>query len=79
MKNFVLFIFSFIIVYTVLQVFSGLVLTFLYEPNFNASLAGQKSPALIPTFLIAIFSAIIAYLVPSLIDRFSKRKKEGFV
>lgn len=70
-KKYVLFSIRFIILFTLFQVLSGLLLTITYTPHFSSanlsnqtSLTSSSSPFLL-TLLIAFLSATIAYFIPA--------------
>ena len=73
MKRFIVFTISFILLFGVLQVLSGLLLTLIYTPDISGAWKGASNlpqhieivegPS-IPMFLIGIFSAIVAFFVP---------------
>ncbi len=76
LKNFSVFIISFVILFIVFQIVSGLVLTAIYTPNFN-SVATELSrevsfgSALNP-LLLAILTATVAYYLSQKKFRISK-------
>ncbi|MFD1361302.1 hypothetical protein [Lentibacillus salinarum] len=75
MKKYMMFAISFIVLFLLFQVLSGLFLTLLYTPdiqeawNSSASLSQEtvikssRSPFLL-TFILAFLSATIAYFIP---------------
>lgn len=74
MKRFIIFVLSFILLFGIFQVLSGLLLTLFYVPNISSTWAktadlpqhiefGRVSA--IP-FLIAILSAVVAYFIPNI-------------
>lgn len=82
MKKFFLFLISFIALFTVTQILSGLLLTNLYTPNLSASWSSTTqlpqtayfgNTTFIPTLILAVFSVVVAYFMPHLFKRFSKR------
>lgn len=71
MKKYVIFSISFIILFTLFQILSGLLLTITYTPHFlsanlsnQSSLTSSSSPFLL-TLFIAFLSATIAYFIPT--------------
>ncbi|WP_397539006.1 hypothetical protein [Rummeliibacillus pycnus] len=81
MKNFIVFIISFVVLFTVTQFLSGMLLTTLYTPNLSEAwmTSGHLPKAIsfgnstfIPTLILAMFSVIVAYFMPQLFKRFSK-------
>ncbi|MGE7604435.1 hypothetical protein ACQKL5_18470 [Peribacillus sp. NPDC097675] len=73
MKKYLLFILSFLLLFNLLQILAGILLTATYTPeSINArdmshSLSQEVTfgaPSQIPTLLIATLAASLAYLVP---------------
>ncbi|MBU5465692.1 hypothetical protein KQI49_02475 [Virgibacillus sp. MSJ-26] len=73
MKRFILFLSSFIFLFVVFQMLSGLILTSLYLPNIeeawemSAELSSEVTmvgTSSIPTIIGAVLAATIAYFVP---------------
>ncbi|WP_070121213.1 hypothetical protein [Bacillus marinisedimentorum] len=73
MKKVVFFLISFIILFVALQLVSGLILTAIYIPDMenvwviNTGLANEVvivKGSILPTLLVAILAAAIAYFVP---------------
>jgi len=73
MKRFILFLSSFIFLFVVFQMLSGLILTSLYLPNIeeawemSAGLSSEVTmvgTSSIPTIIGAVLAATIAYFVP---------------
>jgi len=72
-KRFILFLGSFLLLFVVFQQISGLILTFLYQPNIeeawgmSAGLSSEVTmvgTSSIPTIIGAVLAATIAYFVP---------------
>jgi hypothetical protein len=84
MKNYIIFLSSFILLFSLFQVFSGWFLTFTHIPditdawNLSDHLPQEvvfvESP-LIPTLIFAIFSATIAYFISKKFTKVIKSKK----
>lgn len=73
MKKYLLFILSFLFIFSFLQISTGLLLTATYTPdvsnawNLSQPLSQEVTfgaPSQIPTLLIATLAATFAYLVP---------------
>lgn len=81
MKKYLLFVFSFILLFGVFNVFSGMLQTVFYQPNpttlslwnnvdqLSSEVVFVKS-SLLPTIMIALFSATVAFFIQ---NRLSKR------
>ncbi|PKR82635.1 hypothetical protein [Heyndrickxia camelliae] len=81
MKKYIIFIVSFILIFSIAQVLSGLFLTATYTPHvsevWSSSVNLPKEvtfgrSAFISTFVMAVFSVTIAYFVPKTLKRFLK-------
>ncbi|MFJ8261172.1 hypothetical protein ACIQ4I_04305 [Rummeliibacillus sp. NPDC094406] len=81
MKNFIVFIISFVVLFTVTQILSGMLLTTLYTPDLSESwMISEHLPKSIsfgnstfmPSLILAMFSVIVAYFMPRLFKRISK-------
>ncbi|WP_010531420.1 hypothetical protein [Lentibacillus jeotgali] len=75
MKKFIIFALSFIVLFVLFQILSGLILTYVYTPdieeawNLSAALSREteinsSSSSFLITFFIALLSATIAYFIP---------------
>lgn len=84
MKKYMIFAISFIFLFSLFQVLSGMLLTYLYTPSVEEALdSGANLPqevvmnsshnSFLLTLLIAFLSATIAYLIPSKIPNKTKR------
>ncbi|MUK90616.1 hypothetical protein GMD78_19855 [Ornithinibacillus sp. L9] len=77
MKKYIIFIISFLILFSLFQVLSGLFLTYVYTPDIaeawgmganlsqEVAIKSSQSPFLFTLFL-ALLSATIAYFIPEL-------------
>lgn len=85
MKKYIIFAISFILLFSLFQVLSGMILTFMYTPditeawNTSANLPqevdiGSNSNFLL-TLFIAFLSATIAYFIPKKITKSSNSIK----
>lgn len=72
MKKYLIFTISFLLLFTLLQISSGLFLTATYTPDFSESLGMSNTlsqevifvqSSQIPTLIIAVLSAISAYFI----------------
>lgn len=85
MKKYIIFSISFIGVFTLLQVVSGLFLTLTYTPDMTGTLSmgtilSQEtlivgSDSVLPALLIAFLSASIAYFIPKKFTKTSNNVK----
>ncbi|KMY31849.1 hypothetical protein ACZ11_06575 [Lysinibacillus xylanilyticus] len=75
MKKYIIFAISFILLFSIFQVLSGMFLTLMYTPNVEEAwnMSGSLSKEVVitssyssflPTLLIAFLSATIAYFIP---------------
>ncbi|MGG0655437.1 hypothetical protein [Rummeliibacillus pycnus] len=80
MKNFMIFIISFIVLFCMTQVLSGFFLTSIYHPNLSESWLTSSyllqeisfgNTTFLPSIIMAVFSVIIAYFMTQLFKRFS--------
>jgi len=72
-KDFIIFLGSFIVLFALFQMVSGLFLTFIYQPdveeawNMSANLTSETTlvgSTTTPTIIIAALAAVFAYFVP---------------
>ena len=75
LKKYIIFAISFILLFSIFQVLSGMFLTLMYTPNVEEAwnMSGSLSKEVVitssyssflPTLLIAFLSATIAYFIP---------------
>ncbi|MEH7351155.1 hypothetical protein [Gottfriedia acidiceleris] len=78
MKKYLLFVSSFILLFVVFNVFSGMLQTVFYQPNLSnlwdkvdqlSSEVVFVESSLIPTLMIALFSATIAFFMQSRLSK----------
>lgn len=81
MKNFVIFLGSFLILLTLFQITSGYIFTFLYQPDIEkawtmsgglaseVTLVGRSAD---PTMILVVLAAVIAYFVPIGFERIKR-------
>lgn len=80
MKNFIIVILSFAVVFTALQVLSGMFLTWIYTPDLSSAWQnaeashqiGFGNSSIIPTLISGILAVSIAYFMPSLFRKLFK-------
>ncbi|MDX8361293.1 hypothetical protein [Cytobacillus sp. IB215316] len=79
MKNYIIFLGSFFMLFLVIQLLSGLFLTATFKPDLSQALNSVTnvpeevefgSFSSISLYIIAMLSAIVAYFVPKLITKF---------
>ncbi|RRN70514.1 hypothetical protein EI200_13670 [Peribacillus simplex] len=70
MKKYLFFTISFLLIFMILQVLSGLILTAAYAPDFSGHIGGTLSNEVIfvqrsemPLMIIAAISAVSAYFI----------------
>ncbi|MGE7767425.1 hypothetical protein [Peribacillus sp. NPDC096540] len=72
MKKYLIFIISFLLLFTLLQISTGLFLTAIYTPDFSESLGMGNTlskevvfvqNSQMPTLIIAVLSATLAYFI----------------
>lgn len=78
MKKYLLFVFSFILLFDVFNVFSGMLQTVFYQPNpttlwnnvdqLSSEVVFVKS-SLLPTIMIALFSATVAFFIQNCLSK----------
>lgn len=81
MKNFIIFLGSFIVLFALFQMVSGFFLTFIYQPdveeawNMSANLISETTlvgSTATPTIIIAALAAVFAYFVPKAFRKFKR-------
>lgn len=81
MKNFIVFLGSFIFLFVLFQMMSGFILTSMYQPDvdeawsMSAGLSSEVTlvgSTTIPTIIVAILAAVIAYFVPKGLRRINR-------
>lgn len=76
MKKYIIFAISFLVLFSLLQVLFGMLLTFIYTPNLEEAgnmsgglpqsvVISSGSGSFLPPFIIAFLSASIAYFIPN--------------
>ncbi|KWW15452.1 MULTISPECIES: hypothetical protein [Peribacillus] len=68
MKKYLFFTISFLLLFTILQVISGLILTAAYTPDFSGATPIAGSPGMVsqpqlPVMIMSALSAVMAYFI----------------